>query len=577
MGDEVSQIKSRIDIVDFIGSYVKLKRSGANHLGLCPFHREKSPSFNVSPNRQAYHCFGCQASGDIFSFVMAYESMNFREALEKLAPIAGVELQNNKRKNATFQKEKQWKRLLNLAGHFFRETFLSHEGKVARSILADRGFSTATLDSFKIGFAPDAWSRLCDRALAKGFSKEDLVTMGLARKNEKGGIYDFFRNRIMFPVRNVQGQVIAFGGRVIDDAVPKYMNTPETPLFNKSRTLFNFNEARTQLAEHGFFLMMEGYTDVMMVRQHNLGPAIATLGTAMTEEHLRLLSRHNVPLFLVYDGDRAGQKAMEKALPFALKLGVDTRAITLPQGQDPADFFNHAEKNDSLWEQLKANSVDLFEYKLKALITERGLEQTESKVSIAKEMLKELHLNRDEVRESLYLDVMARDLNIQRNDLLRQLNNEKDSDRVVDLKPKLVVTSFRKDPAYFLLCLAMVDAGYRTRLEELTNMPQGDQVTVMVLKKWLDAHVHEGDIAHVHFEASLSPLEKEVFSQARIEELPEQRALPAFFDEKLKQWQGSKMKLIEINEKIAKAEAEGDQATLVALLKAKSEALRNKG
>lgn len=577
MGDEVAQIKSRIDIVDFIGSYVKLKKSGSNHVGLCPFHHEKSPSFNVSSNRQAYHCFGCQASGDIFSFVMAHENMDFRQALEKLAIVAGVELKQGKRSKVSFQKEKQWRKLLNLAGHFFRETFLSHEGQQAREILTSRGFSKATLDSFKIGFAPDAWSRLCDRALAKGFSKEDLVTMGLARKSEKGGVYDFFRNRIMFPVRNPQGQVIAFGGRVIDDSVPKYMNTPETPFFNKSRTLFNFNEAKNQLSEQGFFLMMEGYTDVMMVTQYNLGPALATLGTAMTEEHLRMLKRYDAPLYLVYDSDRAGQKAMEKALPYVLKLGINARAITLPDGEDPAVFFRHVEKSESLWPELKANSVDLFEYKLKALIKERGMEQTESKVAIAKEMIKELRLNRDEIREGLYLDVMAKELNIHRVDLLRQLNHEKEIEPTVNLKPKLVIHSFRKDPAYFLLCLAMVDGGYRTRLDELATIPKGHQVTSQVLKKWLNAHSHEGDIAHVHFEASLNDLEKDVFRQARIEELPESRELPNFFDEKLKQWQGSKMKLIEINERISQAEAEGDQETLIALLKAKSEALRNKG
>ena len=573
--DEVAQIKANLDIVDFIGSYISLKRSGRNFVACCPFHHEKTPSFHINGDRQNFHCFGCQKGGDIFTFIMEFESLSFVDALEKLAAQAGVTLQNKGHTPKDRDLEKTWIKLLNTAGHYFREQFLGASGATARAYMEKRGFQQSTLDTFKIGYAPDTWDGFIQFALKKGFKENDLITMGLAKKSDKGQIFDFFRNRVIFPVRNIQGQVVAFGGRIMDKSEPKYLNSPETPLFSKSKTLFNFHQARAQLREHGHFLLMEGYTDVMMAQQHNLGPAIATLGTAMTEDHIRIIRRQDCPLYLVYDADKAGRSAMERALPFVLKLGLNARAITLPNGQDPADFLLNNPNWRDLWDQLKNESKDVFDYKLCALIQQKGLDQHENKIAIAKIMIKDLELNRDPLREGVYLDSIADHLQIQREDLEQQLfNKSKEKKESVEMKLHAVNSHFKKDSAYYLLSICLAESGYRVQLDEHKNLPFFSSVSAAVLQKWLDANEHEGEMAHAKFEAQLNDLEKEIFSEARHQELPEPSDYPSFFEEKLQQWLRDKSSLDEINRQIKAAESQADHRKLAELLKLKSQQLR---
>ena len=574
--DEIAQIKANIDIVDFIGSYISIKRSGRNFVACCPFHQEKTPSFHIKSDRQSFHCFGCQKGGDIFTFLMEFESLSFIDALERLAAQAGVTLQNKTNISKDRELEKTWTKLLNFAGHYFRAQFNGNAGDEARTYMSKRGFTQATLDEFKIGFAPDSWDHFVQAARQKGYNETDLITMGLAKKSEKGQVYDFFRNRVMFPARNNQGQVVAFGGRVMDKSEPKYLNSPETPLFNKSKTLFNFHRARSQLREHGHFLLMEGYTDVMMAQQFNLGPAIATLGTAMTEDHIRIIRRHDVPLYLVYDADKAGRNAMERALPFVLKLGLNTRAITLPNGQDPADFLLLNPNWPELWTQLQGESKDVFDYKLHALINQKGLDQHENKIAIAKIMMKDLELNRDPLRESVYLDSIANHLQIQRDDLEQQLNNKrKEKTSPVNLLLHQIKNNFKKDAPYYLLSVCLAEPGYRAQLDELNHLPFLSSVCAAVLKKWLDAHQHKGEIAHATFEEQLNEVEHEIFSHARHQELPDSHDYASFFEEKLQQWLRDKSSLDEINRQIKDAEARGDHTQLAELLKIKSQHIRS--
>ena len=574
--DEVAQIKANLDIVDFIGSYISIKRSGRNFVACCPFHHEKTPSFHINGDRQNFHCFGCQKGGDIFTFIMEFESLSFVDALEKLAAQAGVALQNKGHAPKDRELEKTWIKLLNYAGHYFRSQFLEASGAIARAYMEKRGFTQMTLDEFKIGYAPDAWDGLVQSAIKKGFKENDLITMGLAKKSDKGQLFDFFRNRVIFPVRNIQGQVVAFGGRIMDKSEPKYLNSPETPLFSKSKTLFNFQQARSKLREHGHFLLMEGYTDVMMAQQYNLGPAIATLGTAMTEDHIRIIRRQDCPLYLVYDADKAGRSAMERALPYVLKLGLNARAITLPNGQDPADFLLINANWPELWSQLKNESKDVFDYKLCALIQQKGLAQHENKIAIAKIMLKDLELNRDPLREGVYLDSIASHLQIQREDLEQQLfNKRKESKASVEILVHHINSHFKKDSPYYLLSICLADPGYRTQLDEHKNLPFFSSVAAAVLQKWLDENQHEGEIAHAIFEEQLNDLEKEIFSEARHQELPERSDYPSFFEEKLQQWLRDKSSLDEINRQIKSAELHADHHKLAELLKLKSQHIRS--
>jgi DNA primase len=572
--DEVAQIKANIDIVDFIGSYLSIKRSGRHFVACCPFHQEKTPSFYINGDRQSYHCFGCQKGGDIFTFLMEFESFSFKDALERLAVQAGVQLQNSGASAKDRELEKTWKKLLNFAGHYFRTQFNGELGAVARAYMSQRGFTQSTLDEFKIGYAPDSWDSLYQAALRKGFKEQDLLTMGLIKKNDRGQVFDFFRHRVIFPVRNNQGQVVAFGGRVLDKSEPKYLNSPETPLFNKSKTLFNFNGAREKLREHGHFLLMEGYTDVMMAHQFNLGPALATLGTAMTEDHIRMIRRHDSPLYLVYDADRAGRSAMERALPFVLKLGLNARAIALPNGQDPADFLLQNQDWGALWEQLKTESKDVFDYKLCSIISQRDMDQHENKIAIAKIMLKDLELNRDPLREGVYLDSIAEHLHISREDLEQQLlNKRKDKFKAQELNVHHLQLSFKKDAPYYLLSICLAEAGYRAQLDEMKDLPFYSSASATVLQKWLDAHQHDGEIAHAQFEPKLSPVELEIFSHARHQDLPEHDQYPSFFEEKCQQWLGDKNSLDEINRHIKEAEAESNIGRLKELLELKTKSI----
>jgi DNA primase len=576
MGDEISQIKTRLDIVDLISSYITLKRSGRNFTACCPFHQEKTPSFFVSPDRQSFHCFGCQKGGDIFSFLMEHENINFREALERLASQAGVTLDQDPNFQQNREKEKRWTRLLNCAGHFFRQNYLSDQGKVAREYMEKRGFSQETIDTYKIGYAPDGWSSFIDHAKSKGYTEDELVLLGLARRNDKGHHYDFFRHRVMFPVRNAQGQVIAFGGRVLDQSEPKYMNSPETPLFNKRRTLFNFTIAKEMSKEHGHFLMMEGYTDVMMATQFNLGPAVATLGTAMTEEHVRLIKRFDLPLYLVYDGDRAGRQAMERALPFILKLGLEAKAISLPKGFDPADFLLNTEDWQNTWKNMVSESSDVFDFKLKKLIEEKGIEEVEHKVDIAKIMLNDLQLNKDIIRQGVYLDSMSEKLGVDRQDLEEQLKikqKEKIKSTTLQRQHK---THFKKDAPFFLLALCLIEKfDFVTALEELSQLPFFSSPTAGVLEKWLKAHAQPGSLSHDMFMEKLTEREKDIFKEARVTEIPtDMDQAKLLYEEKLQQWTGSKPSLDSLNQKIKNAEKSGDMEELMKLMKEKSELIK---
>lgn len=535
MSDEVSEIKARLDIVDIVSSYLPLKRSGRSFTACCPFHQENTPSFHVSSDRQSYHCFGCQAKGDIFTFIMEIENLSFVEALERLAPMAGVTLQPRKGPARDPGREQRWKTTMNIAGHFFRNHFTGEQGEMAREYMTKRGFTKETLDHFKIGFAPDGYTGLLHHAKSKGVTEEDLVTLGLARKGSDGSCYDFFRNRVIFPVRNVQGQVVAFGGRVLDGSEPKYLNSPETPLFNKSRTLFHYHHSKDMVKDHGHFLMMEGYTDVMMVHQAGVGPAVATLGTAMTEDHVRMLKRFEIPLYLVYDGDNAGVSAMEKALPHIVSTGLEARAMLLPQGTDPCDFL--LDKSQEDWQELREQSIELFEYKLRVRMEKSPPDSLEKKVKLARIMLKDLEHNRDSIREGLYLDLLSDRLGIERGDLRVEHKSPKPTNQESPRRHS-PTSAYDQDPAYFLLALCLAEDGFRTQLEELPDLPFSPKPSSTCLKKWLEAHAQaESRVAFDPFKETLNDSERRAFDDAMVQELPDD--LQMTFQENLEAWRSN--------------------------------------
>ncbi|OGG58432.1 DNA primase [Candidatus Kaiserbacteria bacterium RIFCSPHIGHO2_01_FULL_56_24] len=337
MSDTVQQIKDRLNIVDVVSGYVKLDRAGQNMRARCPFHAERTPSFIVSPDRGTYHCFGCGVGGDMFSFIEAIEGVDFKGALKILAERAGVELVY-----AKGEKKDDKDRLFEAmeAATIYYQSRLNDE---AKEYLTKRGLEQATMNAFRIGFAGDQWSDLSDHLRGKKFTEKEILDAGLAKKGEKGGLTDKFRNRIMFPIADTAGRIVAFSGRTFGanahpDA-PKYLNSPETPLFIKSRILYGFDRAKQTIRKHNFALLVEGQMDLILSHQAGWGNTVAVSGTAFTMEHAALLKRMSENLVIALDADEAGFKAAARAARAALQSGLHVKVAQLPDGLDPADLI----------------------------------------------------------------------------------------------------------------------------------------------------------------------------------------------------------------------------------------------
>jgi len=341
--EDIDRLREQVSIVEVISDYVQLKKAGRYYKGLCPFHDEKTPSFMVDPSKQLYHCFGCGEGGNVFTFLKKKEGLDFREAAERLASRAGFTLHYEGVTKEAGEAESRRGRLYRLnqwAADIYHEVLLSKEaGKPARDYLASRGIGKEAIQAFQLGYAPGSWDYLYRQAMRKGFTAQDFMAVGLGLKGEKG-IYDRFRGRLIFPIQDLQDRVIAFGGRVIGEGQPKYLNSPETPIYVKSRHLYALNLARREIVREGFAVLVEGYTDVIGLWQAGIRNAAATLGTALGEDHIKLLSRLTEKVILAFDADAAGISASERGLGFYGDFDLDLRVITFAEGMDPADFVS---------------------------------------------------------------------------------------------------------------------------------------------------------------------------------------------------------------------------------------------
>jgi DNA primase len=342
--DIIHRVRDSADIVDLISGYVSLKKTGKNHLGLCPFHAEKTPSFNVNPDKQIFHCFGCGAGGDVFKFLELQEGLNFPEAVKQLAAKAGIPLPADSRsRQEDKQNEDERKALLAVvsdAADYFRRELEGPAGSAARAYLAKRGVSDQVVTDFALGLARPEWDGLLKHLKQKGCSHGLMEKAGLIVKRSEGeGYYDRFRGRIIFPIRDIAGQVIAFGGRVMDDSLPKYLNSPETPLYSKSNVLYCLDKAKEPARKQKYFIIVEGYLDALACHQYGAQNAVATLGTALTEGHLRLMRRFAQNLVLIFDPDPAGVKAALRGLDLFVSSGMKVNVVSLPDNDDPDTFL----------------------------------------------------------------------------------------------------------------------------------------------------------------------------------------------------------------------------------------------
>jgi len=387
----LDDLVSRTEITDVVGSYVRLnKRSGGSMLGLCPFHSEKTPSFSVSSDKQIYHCFGCGKGGGVINFIMEIENLGFRDAVEVLAKRVGMTVPNEGISDELAGKRQRMLMLNKDAARHFHEMLSVPIGEAARDYLKMRGMSKTLITRFGIGVAPDSWSILLDAMTKKSYSRQELMEAGLIRSSRKeGGAYDVFRNRVIFPIIDVRGNVIGFSGRILGDGEPKYLNTPDTLVFNKSRNLFALNLAKRSKA--GMLILVEGNIDVVALHQAGFDCAVASLGTALTAEQARLMSRYTEKIVIAFDSDDAGKRAALKAIPLLEKTGMSVRLVDMGTFKDPDEFIKR--QGADAFKILLEKSENHVSYRLLTIMKSYDLTTDDGRisyVSAATTMLSEL-------------------------------------------------------------------------------------------------------------------------------------------------------------------------------------------
>ena len=378
----LDELVARNPIEEVVGQYVNLKRSGSNLFGLCPFHGEKTASFSVSPDKGIYYCFGCHKGGGVINFEMEIEGLSYPDAVRALAKRAGMEVPEDEQYQSRYRQQERLWALSREAARFFVSQLYAPAGAEGLTYARKRGMTKSTLTKFGIGFAPNTWTALTDAMKAKGYTDEELKESGLVSVSPKNGrIYDRFRNRLMFPIIDVRGNVIGFGGRVMDDSTPKYLNSPETIIFNKRKNLFALNLAKK--SKLGYLILVEGYMDAVALHQYGFDCAVASLGTSLTEEHAVLLSRYTQQVVLIYDGDEAGQNATRRAIPMLEKAGLQVKVLKMRDAKDPDEFLK--KYGADRFKLLLEESSNRVEYQLGAIRGKYDLREDEQKVRFLSE------------------------------------------------------------------------------------------------------------------------------------------------------------------------------------------------
>ncbi len=373
----LDELTARNPIEDVVGQYVSLKRSGSNLFGLCPFHGEKTASFSVAPDKGIYYCFGCHKGGSVINFEMEIEGLSYPDAVRALAKRVGMEVPEDEQYQSRYRQQERLWALNKEAARFFHTQLYGQAGRQGLAYAQKRGMPKSTLTKFGIGFAPDSWSSLCDAMRAKGYTDEELKQTGLASvSREKGNVYDRFRNRLMFPIIDVRGNVIGFGGRVMDDSTPKYLNSPESMVFNKRKNLFALNLAKK--SSLGYLILVEGYMDAVALHQYGFDCAVASLGTSLTEEHAALLARYTEQVVLIYDGDNAGQNATQRAIPMLEKAGLQVKVLQMKDAKDPDEYLKKF--GADRFKLLLEDASNRVEYQLRAIMRKYDLKEDSQRI-----------------------------------------------------------------------------------------------------------------------------------------------------------------------------------------------------
>lgn len=420
----VSEIESRLDIVDYIGETIELTRKGNRYWGLCPFHGEKTASFSVSRERQLYYCFGCHAGGNLFGFVMRQRSCDFKEALEHLAEKAGIDMTRyaSPKNVAKSSKNKSLLQINMEASSFYQKKLRGPEGKAAYNYLVKRGLAEETIDRFRLGYAPNDWRKLQDHLFAGGIDVPLLVESGLIKRSQNNDLYiDTFRNRVIFPIQNIGGSIIGFGGRIMEGDGPKYLNSPETPVFSKRNNLFGLYQGKESIIAGNEALLVEGYMDCIQLHQHGVTNAVASLGTAFTHEQAKLIKRLAQNLTIIYDGDEAGQRETFKAMAVLQDEGISPYVVTLPLSMDPDEYVKQHGKEEFL-DFVKNNRVTSIEFKLENYLKSDFSASQEGKTKILWNLFLDVERVPSLVLRNQFMSLLARRLQLTERDVTREYN-----------------------------------------------------------------------------------------------------------------------------------------------------------
>ena len=434
----IDELLARNPIEDVVGQYVSLRRSGANMFGLCPFHGEKTASFSVAPDKGMYYCFGCHKGGGAINFVMEIEGLSYPDAVRALAKKSGMEVPEDEQYQSRYRQQERLWALMKEAARFYHAQLYAPAGAKCLEYVIKRGLSKAILTHFGVGYAPDSWNALVDAMKRKGYTEQELIDADLVGQ-KNGRIYDRFRNRLIFPIIDIRGNVIGFGGRVLDDSKPKYLNTSETIIFNKRKNLFGLNFAKkTKL---GYMILVEGNVDVITLHQYGFDNAVASLGTSLTQEHAALLSRYTEQVVLTYDSDEAGQQAAKRAIPILEKAGIAVKVLQMQGAKDPDEYLHKfgAEKFKLLLE----GSANRVEYQLETIYKKYDLHEDAQRVKYIQEAAALISSLASPVQREIYSDRVAQTAKISTQTMQlevskafkRRMAKQKKQQESIDLAP----------------------------------------------------------------------------------------------------------------------------------------------
>ena len=525
--ETIEQVLMRTDIATLIGSYVSLKRAGSNLKGLCPFHNEKTPSFTVYPADNSFYCFGCGAGGDAITFIRKRENLDYPDAVEFLAQRAGITIVRDERTAAVGMPKFDRKRMLQMnvdaAKYFNRCLFSDHPDSLAALayFTGKRGLSTATIKHFGLGFAPNSFDLFSKYMLAKGYSYEELEAGFLCGKSDKGRYYDAFRNRIMFPIIDVSGNVIAFGGRVMDDSKPKYKNSSDTPVFKKSRNLFALNFARHHCAES--LILCEGYMDVIALHAAGFENAVATLGTAITSEQARMMSRYTKKVIICYDADEAGQKAAMRAVKMLTDVGLDVSILRIPGAKDPDEYIKTfgADK----FRQVLNESKSKFDYNLENILSRYDINLSTDKIKALHECEKLISETYSSAERDIYIQniskifgVDSKSIKTDVDRMIARANSARRREESNKVKQDAIGYSDKVNPDYIkapaaakneetLLGLLLIYPEHRKKVFEEELINESDFITDLNRRifVYLKNAYQSGDESHLDIDACFTP------------------------------------------------------------------------